>query len=33
MRTYLEKTHYKNRTGGVDQGEGPEFNLQYHKNK
>jgi hypothetical protein len=27
---YLEKTHYKNRAGGVSQSEGPEFNFQYH---
>jgi hypothetical protein len=26
-----EKTHHKNRAGGVAQGEGPKFKLQYHK--
>jgi hypothetical protein len=31
MRPYLEKTHHKNRAGGVAQGEGPEFKPQYHK--
>jgi hypothetical protein len=25
----LAKTHHKNRAGGVAQGEGPEFKLQY----
>jgi hypothetical protein len=32
-RPYLEKTHHKNRAGGVAQGEGPEFKPQYHKKK
>jgi hypothetical protein len=30
MSPYLEKTHHKNRAGGVTQGEGPEFKPQYH---
>jgi hypothetical protein len=30
MRSYLEKLH-KNRAGGVVQGGGPEFQLQYQK--
>jgi hypothetical protein len=33
LRPYLEKTYHKNRAGGVAQGEGPEFKLQYHKKK
>jgi hypothetical protein len=33
MRTYLEKTHHKKRTGGVAQGVGPEFKPQYHQKK
>jgi hypothetical protein len=33
MRPYLEKNCYKNRAGGVAQGEGPEFKPQCHKNK
>jgi hypothetical protein len=34
MRSYLNKTHpKKKRTGGVAQGEGPEFKPQYHKKK
>jgi hypothetical protein len=34
MRPYLEKNHHKKiRTGGVAQGEGPEFKTQYHKKK
>jgi hypothetical protein len=33
MRPYLEKLSTKNRTGGVAQGEGPEFKAQYKKNK
>jgi hypothetical protein len=31
VRSYLEKTHHKKRAGGVAQGAGPEFKLQYHK--
>jgi hypothetical protein len=31
MRPYLENTEHKKRTGGVAQGEGPEFKTQYHK--
>jgi hypothetical protein len=27
------KTLYKHRAGGVAQGEGPEFKIQYHKNQ
>jgi hypothetical protein len=27
-RPYLEKTHHKNRAGGVPQGEGPDFKPQ-----
>jgi hypothetical protein len=30
-RSYLEKTHHKNKAGGAAQGVGPEFKLQYHK--
>jgi hypothetical protein len=30
---YLEKPYHKNWAGGVAQGEGPEFNPQYHRNK
>jgi hypothetical protein len=26
-------TYHTNRAGGVDQGEGPEFKLRYHKKK
>jgi hypothetical protein len=33
MRPYLENTEHKKRTGGVAQGEGPEFKTQYHKKK
>jgi hypothetical protein len=33
MRPYLEKTHHKKRTGGVDQGVGPEFKPQYCERK
>jgi hypothetical protein len=33
VRPYLRKTFYKNRAGGVAQGEDPEFKLQYHKKK
>jgi hypothetical protein len=35
MRPYLRKTHHKKkeRTGGVAQGEGPEFKPQYSKKK
>jgi hypothetical protein len=33
VRPYLEKTHHKKRAGGVAQGVGPEFKLQYHKKK
>jgi hypothetical protein len=34
MRLYLEKAYHKKRAGGVAQGVGPDFNLQYHnKNK
>jgi hypothetical protein len=33
MRPYLEKTHHKNRAGGVAQGVGPEFKPQYCKIK
>jgi hypothetical protein len=33
MRLYLKNTHHKNRGGGVAQGEGPEFKLQYCKKK
>jgi hypothetical protein len=33
MRPYLEKTHYKKRTGGVAQSVGPEFKSQYRKKK
>jgi hypothetical protein len=29
--TYLENTHHKKRAGGVAQGIGPNFKLQYHK--
>jgi hypothetical protein len=33
-RPYLEKTHHKNRAGGVTQGESPKFKPpQYLKNK
>jgi hypothetical protein len=32
-RPYLEKPYHKNRTGGVAQGEGPEFKTQYCKKK
>jgi hypothetical protein len=30
-RLYLENIHYKKGAGGVAQGEGPEFKLQYQK--
>jgi hypothetical protein len=30
LKTILKKTHHKNRTGGVAQGEGPEFKPQHH---
>jgi hypothetical protein len=33
MRPYLEKTHHKNRPGGVAQGKSPEFKPQYRKKK
>jgi hypothetical protein len=33
MRTYLEKTHHKERTGRVVQSVGPELKPQYHKIK
>jgi hypothetical protein len=33
VRLYLEKTLHKNRVGGVDQDEGPEFKPQYCKKK
>jgi hypothetical protein len=33
MRPYLKKIFHKNKTGGVAQGEGPEFKPQYHKKK
>jgi hypothetical protein len=33
MRHYLEKNLHKNRSGGVAQGEGPEFKPQYWKKK
>jgi hypothetical protein len=33
VRDYLEKTHHKNRAGGVAQGEVPEFKSQYSKKK
>jgi hypothetical protein len=33
VRTYLEKTLYKKRAGGVAQGVGPEFKPQYDKKK
>jgi hypothetical protein len=33
MSPYLEKTHHKNRAGGVTQGEGPEFKPQYCNKK
>jgi hypothetical protein len=32
-KTLSQKTLHKNRAGGVAQGEGPEFKLQYHKKK
>jgi hypothetical protein len=31
MTPYLEKTHHKKRAGGMAQGVGPEFKLQYCK--
>jgi hypothetical protein len=31
--TLSQKTLYKNKAGGVAQGEGPEFKPQYHKKK
>jgi hypothetical protein len=31
VRLYLEKNPSQKRAGGVAQGEGPEFKLQYHK--
>jgi hypothetical protein len=33
VRPYLEKTHHKNRAGGVAQGEDPEFKPQYSEKK
>jgi hypothetical protein len=33
VRPYLKKTLHKNRTGGMVQGEGPEFKTQYHKKR
>jgi hypothetical protein len=33
MKPYLRKTLHKKRAGRVVQGGGPEFKLQYHKNK
>jgi hypothetical protein len=33
MRPYLEKTHHKNRAGGVTEGVGSEFKPQYCKKK
>jgi hypothetical protein len=33
VRPYLEKTHHKNRPGGVAQGKSPEFKPQYRKKK
>jgi hypothetical protein len=33
VRPYLKNTYYKNRTGGVVQGEGPEVKPQYRKKK
>jgi hypothetical protein len=32
MRPCLEKSHHKKRAGGVAQGVGPEFKLQYNNN-
>jgi hypothetical protein len=32
-RPYLKKSLHKTRAGGVAQGEGPKFKLQYHKKK
>jgi hypothetical protein len=32
-KTLSQKTHHKNRIGGVAQGEGPTFKPQYHKKK
>jgi hypothetical protein len=33
VRSYLEKNPSQKTDGGVAQGEGPEFNSQYHKKK
>jgi hypothetical protein len=33
MRPYLNKPFTKNRAGGVSQGEGPEFKIQYYTKK
>jgi hypothetical protein len=33
VRPYLEKSHHKKRAGGVVQGVGPDFKLQYWKKK
>jgi hypothetical protein len=33
VRPYLENTQHKNRAGGVAQGEGSKFKIQYHKKK
>jgi hypothetical protein len=33
LRSYLEEIHHKKRAVGVVQSEGPEFKLQYQKEK
>jgi hypothetical protein len=33
VKLYLEKTHHRNRAGGVAQGEGSEFKSQYCQKK
>jgi hypothetical protein len=33
VRPYLKNIHHNKKTGGVTQGEGPEFKPQYHKKK
>jgi hypothetical protein len=33
MRSWLEKNSSQKRTGGMDQGEGPEFKPQYSNKK
>jgi hypothetical protein len=33
VRPYLEKIHHKKRAGGMVQGVGPEFKLQYQGKK